>query len=176
MWKYTRRSVLPHTVIHLILLIFASPAFSVDEVFDALENLDTSKSPGPDDILPISLKTCSNELVPALWKVFNHFIQKGQVPKAWKEANTVPVYKGGVKPKDDVGSYRPVSLTSILCKVLEKLIFVHILRYAHEHDILSDNQFGFRNGRNCEQMIVKFFTMFVNPLMIGNVILLTTSS
>ena len=84
-------------------------------------------------------------------------IQKGQVLKAWKEANVVPVYKGGVKPKDDVGSYRPVSLTSILCKVLEKLISVRIIKYADEHDILSDNQFGFWNGRNCEQMLVKFF-------------------
>ena len=132
-------------------------SFSVDEVFDALKNLDTSKSPGPDDILPIFLKTCSNELAPVLCKVFNFFVQKGQVPKAWKEANVVPVYKGGVKPKDDVGSYRPVSLTSILCKVLEKLISVRIIKYADEHDILSDNQFGFRNGRNCEQMLVKFF-------------------
>ena len=132
-------------------------SFSVDEVFDALKNLDTSKSPGPDDILPIFLKTCSNELAPVLCKVFNFFVQKGQVPKAWKEANVVPVYKGGVKPKDDVGSYRPVSLTSILCKVLEKLISVRIIKYADEYDILSDNQFGFRNGRNCEQMLVKFF-------------------
>ena len=132
-------------------------SFSVDEVFDALKNLDTSKSPGPDDILPIFLKTCSNELAPVLCKVFNFFVQKGQVPKAWKEANVVPVYKGGVKPKDDVGSYRPVSLTSILCKVLEKLISVRIIKYADEHDILSDNQFGFRNSRNCEQMLVKFF-------------------
>ena len=77
--------------------------------------------------------------------------------RSWKEANVVPVYKGGVKPKDDVGSYRPVSLTSILCKVLEKLISFRIIKYADEHDILSDNQFGFRNGRNCEQMLVNFF-------------------
>ena len=76
-------------------------SFSVAEVFDVLKNLDTSKSPGPDDILPIFLKTCSNELAPVLCKVFNFFVQKGQVPKAWKEANVVPVYKGGVKPKDD---------------------------------------------------------------------------
>ena len=139
-------------------------SFSVDEVFDALKNLDTSKSPGPDDILPIFLKTCSNELALVLCKVFNFFVQKGQFSKAWKEANVVPVYKGGVKPKDDVGSYRPVSLTSILCKVLEKLISVRILKYADEHDIISDNQFGFRNGRNCEQMLVNFFHLVCKSL------------
>ena len=91
-------------------------------------------------------------------------MQKGQVPKAWKEANVVPVHKGGVKPKADVGSYSPVSLTSILCKVLEKLISVCILKYADEHDIISDNQFGFRNGRNCEQMLVKFFHLVCKSL------------
>ena len=41
----------------------------------------------------------------------------------------VPIYKGGIKPKDDVGSYRPVSLTSVLCKVIEKLISIRIMTY-----------------------------------------------
>ena len=138
--------------------------FTVDEVFDALKNLDASKSPGPDEILPIFLKSCCNELAPVLCGLFNFFIQKGQVPKAWKEANVVPVYKGGDKPKDDVGSYRPDSLTSILCKVMEKLISVRIMNYVDEHDILSDNQFGFRSGRNCEQMLVKFFHLLCKSL------------
>ena len=138
--------------------------FIVDEVFQALKSLDTSKSPGPDDILPIFLKTCRNELAPVFCDLFNFFIQKGQVPKAWKEANVVPVYKGGSKPKDDVKSYRPVSLTSILCKVMEKLISERIMAYVDEHGILSDNQFGFRSGRNCEQMLVKLFHLLCKSL------------
>jgi hypothetical protein len=55
--------------------------------------------------LPIFLKSCSNELAPILCNLFNLFIQKGQVPKSWKEANVVPIYKGSGKPKDDVSSY-----------------------------------------------------------------------
>ena len=71
--------------------------------------------------------------VPLLCDLFNFFVQKGKVPKAWKQANVVPIYKGGViKPKDDVGSYRPVSLTSILCKVIEKLISIRIMKYVDE--------------------------------------------
>lgn len=138
--------------------------FTVDEVFEALKNLDTSKSPGPDDILPIFVKTCCSELAPVLCDVFNFFIRKGRVPRAWKDANVVPVHKGGVKPKDDIGSYRPISLTSILCKVLEKLVSVRIMNYVEGHDILSDNQFGFRNGRNCEQMLVKLFHLLCKTL------------
>ena len=114
--------------------------FTVDEVLEALKNLDASKSPGPDEILPVFLKSCCNELSPILCDLFNFFVQKGKVPKAWKEANVVPIYKGGVKPKDDVGSYRPVSLTSVLCKVIEKLISIRIMKYVDEQGILSDNQ------------------------------------
>ena len=62
-------------------------------------------------------------------------------------------------PKDDVGSYRPVSVTSVLGKVLEKLISVRMMDYINENNILSDDQFGFRRGRNCEQML-SIFLMF----------------
>ena len=138
--------------------------FTVDEVLEALKNLDASKSPGPDEILPVFLKSCCNELAPILCDLFNFFVQKGKVPKAWKEANVVPIYKGGIKPKDDVGSYRPVSLTSVLCKVIEKLISICIMKYVYEQGILSDNQFGFRSGKNCEQMLVKFFHLLCKTL------------
>ena len=58
--------------------------FTVDEVFEALKNVDASKSPKPDEILPFFLKPCSNELAPILCDLFNFFVQKGKVPKAWK--------------------------------------------------------------------------------------------
>ena len=76
----------------------------------------------------------------------------------------VPIYKGGVKPEDDVGSYRPVSLKGILSKVIEKLISIRIMKYVDEQGILSDNQFGFRSGSNCEQMLVKFFNSLCKTL------------
>ena len=129
-------------MVHLLFVLI----YLVDEVFETVKNLDASKSPGPDEILPVFLKSCCNELTPVLCDLFNFFVQKGKVPKAWKQANVVPIYKGGVKPKDDVASYRPVSLTSFLCKVIEKLISVRIMKYVDEQGILSDNQFGFRSG------------------------------
>ena len=76
----------------------------------------------------------------------------------------VHIYKGGVKPKDDAGSYCPVSLTSVLYKVIEKLISICIMKYVDEQGILSDNQFGFCSGRNCEQILVKFFHLLCKTL------------
>ena len=133
-------------------------------MFEVLNNLDSSKSPGPDELLPVFLKVCCNELAPVLCGLFNGFVQKGKVPAAWKDANVVPIYKGSGKPKDDVGSYRPVSLTSVLGKVLEKLISTRMMDYLNENNILSDNQFGFRNGRNCEQVLSKFFHLLSKSL------------
>jgi hypothetical protein len=131
--------------------------FSEDEVENILNGLDTSKSPGPDGILPVFLKSCAHELAPVLCHLFNECMSKGEIPCAWKSANVVPIYKGSGKPKNAISSYRPVSLTSILCKLLERLICKRILCYLDEHDILSDNQFGFRHGRSCEQMLAKFY-------------------
>ncbi len=138
--------------------------FTVSEVSEVLHNLDASKSPGPDNILPVFLKECSDELAPVLCDLYNEFIMKGQVPAAWKDANVVPIYKGSGKPKDDVCSYRPVSLTSVLGKVLEKLISSRMMSYINENNVLSDNQFGFRSGRNCEQMLSKFFHLLSKSL------------
>ena len=135
---------------------FSFDSFTVGEVVDSLIELDASKSPGPDGILPIFLKSCAHELAPALCCFFNDCISKGDIPSAWKRANVVPIYKGSGKPRNDISSYRPVSLTSILCKVLERLICKRLLCYIDEHDILSDDQFGFRHGRSCEQMLAKF--------------------
>ena len=73
---------------------FSFPPFTVSEVLGILENLDASKSPGPDELLPVFLKVCCKELAPVLCDLFNVFIQKGQCPAAWKDANVVPIYKG----------------------------------------------------------------------------------
>ena len=143
---------------------FSFDPITVSEVVDVLKNLDSSKSPGPDGILPVFLKVCCKELAPVLCDLFNVFLQHGQVPSAWKEANVVPIYKGSGKPKDDVSSYRPVSLTSIVGKVMEKLVSSRLMNYVNENGILSDNQFGFRSGRNCEQMLSKFFHLLSKSL------------
>ena len=83
--------------------------------------------PGPDELLPIFLKVWYNELAPVLCDLYNICTQKGQVPAAWKDAYVVPFHKA----KDDVRSYRPVSLTSVLGKVLEELIFIRMMNYIN---------------------------------------------
>ena len=56
---------------------FSFDPFTVNEVFEVLKNLDSSKSPGPDELLPVFLKVCCNELAPVMCDIFNVFVQKG---------------------------------------------------------------------------------------------------
>ena len=93
---------------------------TVESVEEILQSLKANKAAGPDGIENRVMKECSAELAPKLTKLFRESIDKGEVPGQWKEAHIVPIHKGGSKAI--MSNYRPVALTSAVCKVLEKLI------------------------------------------------------
>ena len=84
-------------------------------MYQVLSNLKTSKSPGPDGVHPRLLKELSRELSQQLLILFNKTLNEGNIPDIWKKAEVKPIFKKG--SKEDPGNYRPVSLTSLLCKV-----------------------------------------------------------
>ena len=59
----------------------------------------------------------------------------------------MPVYKKG--PKTDLLNYRPISLTSVMCKILEKILVSNIVEHLEENKLLSPHQHGFRSGKSC---------------------------
>ena len=118
-----------------------------DDVKTRLEKLKVNKSCGPDNIHPYVLqKTASAACIP-LEKIFNLSLSSGECPDDWKNANVTPIHKKG--DRTDPSNYRPVSLTSQVCKVLESMIRKHILEHLATNRILSDRQHGFREGRSC---------------------------
>ena len=82
-----------------------------------------------------------------LEKIFKLSLDSGECPDDWRSANVTPIYKKG--DRTDPGNYRPVSLTSQVCKVLESIVRKHILQHLDANNILSDKQHGFREGRSC---------------------------
>ena len=139
-------------------------SFTVDEVNNILLQLNTSKSAGPDGLLPIFLKLGRMVLSHVLCQFFNFSLLNRMVPLDWKMANVVPVYKGSPKPKAVASSYRPVSLTPIASKIMEKLICSRLMQFLDENNILGTNQFGFRPGRNCELMLSKVHHLISSSL------------
>ena len=110
------------------------------------------KATGPDGISARILKEFAPELSPLLTNIFNKSIQEGEVPKDWRQANVIPVFKKG--EKYIASNYRPVSLTCICCKIFEHIVVTSILNHLNAHKILVDCQHGFRAKRSCETQLL----------------------
>ena len=108
-------------------------------------SIDGSSAMGPDGVHPLVLKNCADVISHPLHVIFTRSLSEGIVPKDWKNS-LVPIYKKG--NRYDPLNYRPISLTSVCCKTMERLICRHITEFLEEHNVLSDHQFGFRSGRS----------------------------
>ena len=85
-----------------------------------MKAMKDNKSPVVDGIPPkLLMETIDQTSIP-LARVFNLSLKERVVPFEWKEANLIPLFKKGSRNKSD--NYRPVSLTSVICKLLERLI------------------------------------------------------
>ena len=115
-----------------------------DDVLDLLKCIDTTKATGPDGISPKLLYEAGYSIVPSLTKLINLSLKTSKVPKDWKIANVIPLFKKG--DKHERNNYRPVSLLSCVSKILEKIVFKHLYNYLHEHHLISPDQSGFQPG------------------------------
>ena len=93
------------------------------------------------------LRKLLSELITPLAKLFNLSLEEGVVPSEWKEANITPLFKKGSRKKPE--NYRPVSLTSAVCKLLETLIKDHVVEFLIKHRLINTYQHGFINARSC---------------------------
>ena len=121
-------------------------------VHKLLKGLKTFKATGPDSIPAFILKAAADQLAPILTGLYQTSLNSGQVPSDWKDAWIVPVFKKGDKHKP--ANYRPVSLTSITCKLLEHIVHSNVMAHFDRHNILKDNKYGFRKKRSCETQLI----------------------
>ncbi|BHF80349.1 hypothetical protein SprV_0702347400 [Sparganum proliferum] len=121
--------------------------FSEGIVRRELEALNESKSPGPDEFPPKLLKELASELSVPLSMLFQTSFDTGTLPIDWKLVHIIPLYKGGSRASTT--SYRPISFTRILCKVMERIMKNELIHFLEVHGLLSNCQHGFRKGRSC---------------------------
>lgn len=114
-------------------------------LFKQLANLKVNKSPGPDCLHLRLLKELSNELNGPLTIMFKRSLGEGLLPRDWKDAHITPIHRKG--KKEMCGNYRPVSLTSIVCKMLQRIIRDHVVK--HLKQFLSSCKHDFMEGHYC---------------------------
>ena len=117
------------------------------DIMERLDKLNCTKAPGRDQVTQYVLKNCSEELSLALEIIFKRSLEEGEIPKEWREASITPIFKKGSKL--EASNYRPVSLTSVCCKVLEGIVRERITSHLIKHKLISPSQHGFVKEKTC---------------------------
>ena len=127
--------------------------FSEDTVLSKLNKLKTHTSPGPDLIHPKILYEMRDIVSPYLCIIYQQSLIQGYLPTDWKSSFVTVIHKKG--KKSFVGNYRPISLTSICCKIFESIIKDNIVYYFKSNNLFSKFQYGFINGRSVLIQLLK---------------------
>ena len=106
-------------------------------------------------MFPRLLHEVREEIAEPLARIFMSLLFTGMVPKDWREANVVPLFKK--VSRDSLGNYRPVSLKSVVGKLLEKILRDRIYGHLENHGLIRDSQHGFVKGRSCLTSLIEFF-------------------
>lgn len=133
-----------------------SPTFVVtEEMFKKkLSKIKKNGAPGPDKVTGRVLIELEDVVALPLCLIFNKSLSSGEVPEDWRIANVTSVFKKGNRSLAE--NYRPISLTSVVCKLLESLICEVIIEHLSEHQVLRSSQHGFVSHRSCLTNLLEY--------------------
>ena len=134
--------------------IFELKLMTIDDVFEAIMKLSSSKSCSLDGITAFMIKSCKLGISPVLLHMYNLSIVTKCFPASWKFSKVHPLFKGG--SATDCNNYRPISIIPTLGKILERIIHTQCTEYLELNCILSAAQSGFRKGRSTGTCVVEF--------------------
>ena len=127
-----------------------------------LQSLKTNCAAGPDGLPSLILKEAHAELAIPLSKIFQRTLDEEYLPNDWREANITPIYKRGNRTLPV--NYRPVNLTSVVCKVMESIIRDYIMEHLIRNQIITDAQYGFTKGRSCALQLITAFEAWTSAV------------
>ena len=126
--------------------------FNTKEFEEAIKTLKDKKSPGPDKITNEMLEHLGTKAKSKLLGIFINSWNTGHVPQSWREADMVPIHKKG-KDRANTDSYRPISLTSCVGKLIERLINTRLVGHLEKNNIITPEQAGFLQHRSSEDQV-----------------------
>ena len=122
---------------------FSLKAPTVSTVYKLLENINVRKATGLDGVSNKLLKFAAHIVAPSLTEIFTTSINTGIFPTEWKIARVTPIFKKG--KKNDLNSYRPISVIANVAKILEKIVYEQLFSYFNDNNLLTSCQSGFRS-------------------------------
>jgi hypothetical protein len=134
--------------------------FSTKEITSIIKVLKTKNPYGFDEISNNLLKISAKYICSPLTHICNKSILSGNFPDQMKYSVVKPIHKKG--DKMNPANYRPVSLLATFAKVLEKALYIRLIGHFNTHQLLVDNQFGFRKGTATEDAIYKLTNEILN--------------
>ena len=146
--------------------ILESIDFSPEDIVKAINEIGTYSTSGEKDIPAIVLKNCKETLAYPIWKMWKESLETGEIPPEFKYQIITPVHKKGSKAIPS--NYRPISLTSHLIKIFERVLRIKIVAYLEENNILCPNQHGFRPGRSCLTQLLKHVDTILRNFLENN--------
>ena len=133
-----------------------------------IDNLNPDKSIGPDDMHARMLIELKDHLAEPLAFIFNETLRRGKIPQDWKRANVSPIFKKGSRNLAE--NYRPISLTSIVCKMMETLIRDRLMQHLKDEKLLSPKQHGFISGRSTVTQLLNYLDKCIQDTVDGHVV------
>lgn len=131
----------------------ASIVFSRPKIEWAIRSFQPYKSPGPDGIYPVLLQKGEKHVLTPLGRLFRASLATGYIPSAWKPSRVTFIPKPGRTDHSSAKDYRPISLTSFLLKIMERLVGMYISQEALSTYPLHVNQHAYRAGKSCESAL-----------------------
>jgi hypothetical protein len=140
--------------------------FTTDDIVQAMDALSTNSAPGPDAIPAMLLKNCKYAIAVPLLSIWKKSFESGSIAQIYKNALVIPIHKGGSKatPKN----YRPISLTSHIIKIFERVLRSKLAAYLEVNNLLNPTQHGFRSGRSCLSQLLQHYDHILECLERGH--------
>ena len=136
------------------------------ELEGAIKKLKKHKSPGPDKIHNEMLQNLGENGKATLLKIYNRTWTEGTLPKAWKLATVAPILKKG-KKANDPKSYRPISLTSCLGKLCERILNTRLYWWLESSGLITQSQAGFRSKSRTEDQLFRLTQRIIDGFQKG---------
>ena len=146
--------------------VFADISFTEEDVIKAIDELGINSAPGPDKIPAKVIKECKHQLALALVILWRRSLDSGLIPEDLLSQTIIPIFKKDNKSL--ASNYRPISLTSHLIKIFERILRSKLIDHLETNNLITPQQHGFRRYRSTLTQLLHHFDLILQILESNN--------